>query len=165
MITKMNIIFFIFILNVFIFFTIPLIAPLNIENNTFQQIKLYYRALTGVGFEFKMFAPKISSIKYDMQLIFHLDEKKSKEVVNWRDIVPFNYRLQLQHLFGFGGNSFNLNGRNLKNIEMFLLGQLKLRQSKRVKVIIKEYEIIQLGEAFNRIDKIVWEHEFETNIE
>ena len=164
MISKKNIFFFIFIFNVFIFITIPLIAPLNIENSAFQQIKLYYRALTGVGFEFKMFAPKISSIKYDMQLIFHLDENKSKEVVNWRDIVPSNYRLQLQNLFGFGGNSFNLKGRNLKNIEKFLLGQLELRQSNRVKIIIKEYKIIQLGETFDRSDKIVWEYEFEKHI-
>jgi hypothetical protein len=155
-----KIISYLFLSSAFIFLIFPLTAPLNIKHPIYKEFQYQFRTLTGSGFRFMMFAPTISEIKSNTKFIFYNAKDKQEEVLDWRQLVPFIYRIHIQQLFNFESSYISDAKRDISKIDKFLEIQLSKRGYSKVKVVINKYIFNKLSQDDLRVREVVWEYEY-----
>ena len=142
--------------NIFIFIVMPFTMLIPIENSTFRNVANTYRALTGIGFRYMMFAPNIldQKVSLDFELI---NEKNEVKLVNYKKIVPFIYRIHVRNIFRFDGSWYYEGNRDIVRVQTFL-NELKSRYKLiSVKALLSKYKFSKNNSEIILNKEIVWE--------
>tara|TARA_Y100000780_G_scaffold232596_1_gene269103 strand:+ start:247125 stop:247532 length:408 start_codon:yes stop_codon:yes gene_type:complete len=127
----------------------------------FSKARLYYRAITGVGYRYNMFAPEISPTKYHVQFIVFNEE--GSKTIDFKRIVPQMHRANFEYELGIGGGTFRGISEHLPMLEKLIETKYLSKGVDRLRVQVVEYEFESLysNKKPLRVERVLWSKDYD----